>query len=47
MISVLKELPAGKVQVVERVELTNAAIKSIKNSFDDKSGVIDTSVFRV
>ncbi len=45
MISVLKELPAGKVQVVERVELTNAAIKSIKNSFDDKSGVIDTIVF--
>jgi type VI protein secretion system component Hcp len=45
MISVLKQLPTGKVQVVERVELTNAAIKSIKNSFDDKSGVIDTIVF--
>ncbi len=45
MISVLKELPAGKVQVVENVELTNAAIKSIKNSFDDKAGAIDTIVF--
>ncbi len=45
MISVLKDLPSDKVQVVERVELMNAVIKSIKNSFDDKSGMIDTIVF--